>query len=107
MECVSCKGKLKHLGITAPHRSTLAYANGHRPWQLYELIFLQLLDRCRLHVGDHKKFRFKNKLVSLDSTTIDLCLSMFNWVHFRRAKREPSNSICSWIMMAICLPLRL
>ena len=82
----SCEGKLKHLGITAPHRSTLAYANGHRPWQLYESIFLQLLDRCRLHVGDHKKFRFKNKLVSLDSTTIDLCLSMFNWAHFRRAK---------------------
>ncbi len=82
----SCEGKLKHLGITAPHRSTLAYANGHRPWQLYEAIFLQLLDRCRLHVGNHKKFRFKNKLVSLDSTTIDLCLSMFNWAHFRRAK---------------------
>jgi hypothetical protein len=82
----SCEGKLKHLGITAPHRSTLAYANGHRPWQLYETIFLQLLDRCRLHVGDHKKFRFKNKLVSLDSTTIDLCLSMFNWAHFRRTK---------------------
>ena len=82
----SCEGKLKHLGITAPHRSTLAYANEHRPWQLYETIFLQLLDRCRLHIGDHKKFRFKNKLVSLDSTTIDLCLSMFNWAHFRRAK---------------------
>jgi hypothetical protein len=82
----SCEGKLKHLGITAPNRSTLAYANGHRPWQLYEKLFLQLLDRCRIQVGGKKKFRFKNKLVSLDSSTIDLCSSMFNWAHFRRTK---------------------
>jgi hypothetical protein len=82
----SCEGKLKHLGITAPNRSTLAYANGHRPWELYEKLFLQLLDRCRIQVGGKKKFRFKNKLVSLDSSTIDLCLSMFNWAHFRRTK---------------------
>jgi hypothetical protein len=82
----SCEGKLKHLGITAPHRSTLAYANEHRPWQLYEQLFLQLLQRCRTQVGSKRKFRFKNKLVSLDSTTIDLCLSMFNWAHFRRTK---------------------
>ncbi len=82
----SCEGKLKHLGITAPNRSTLAYANEHRPWELYQKVFLQLLERCRLQGGGRKKFRFKNKLVSLDSTTIDLCLSMFNWAHFRRTK---------------------
>ena len=35
----SCEGKLAHLGITAPARSTLAYANAHRPWQLYEQVF--------------------------------------------------------------------
>src|SRR4030042_1167190 len=40
----SCEGKLKHLGISAPSHSTLAYANEHRPWQLYQLLFLQLLD---------------------------------------------------------------
>ncbi len=82
----SCEGKLKHLGITAPCRSTLAYANEHRPWQLYEHLFVQFLDRCRSQVPGRKKFRFKNKLVSLDSTTIDLCLSIFNWAHFRRTK---------------------
>ncbi len=82
----SCEGKLKHLGITAPSRSTLAYANEHRPWQLYQRVFLQLLQRCRMQVGGRKKFRFKNKLVSLDSNTIDLCLSMFTWAHFRRTK---------------------
>jgi len=82
----SCEGKLKHLGIPAPSRSTLAYANEHRPWQLYERLFLQLLQRCRMQVRGRKKFRFKNKLVSLDATTIDLCLSMFDWARFRRTK---------------------
>jgi hypothetical protein len=82
----SCEGKLKHLGIPAPCRSTLAYANEHRPWQLYQHLFMQLLDRCRSQLPGKKKFRFKNKLVSLDSTTIDLCLSIFNWAHFRRTK---------------------
>jgi hypothetical protein len=82
----SCEGKLKHLGITAPCRSTLAYANEHRPWQLYQHLFSQLLDRCRSELPSMRKFRFKNKLVSLDSTTIDLCLSIFNWAHFRRTK---------------------
>ncbi len=82
----SCEGKLKHLGIPAPSRSTLAYANEHRPWQLYEKIFLQLLQRCRMQGGGRKKFRFKNKLVSLDATTIDLCVTMFDWARFRRTK---------------------
>jgi hypothetical protein len=77
---------LKHLGIAAPSRSSLAYANGHRPWQLYQEVFLQLLERCRMQVGGRKKFRFKNKLVSLDSSTIDLCLSIFDWARFRRTK---------------------
>ena len=39
----SSEGKLKHLGITAPSRSTLAYANEHRPWQLYRAVFQELL----------------------------------------------------------------
>lgn len=82
-----CEGKLKHLGIQAPSHSTLAYANEHRPWQLYQLLFLELLQQCQntLNLGKHK-FRFKNKLVSLDSTVIDLCLAMFDWARFKRAK---------------------
>lgn len=82
----SCEGKLKHLGITAPKRSTLAYANEHRPWELYQKAFFALLNQCRAQVVGKKKFRFKNKLVSLDSTTIDLCLSIYDWAHFRRTK---------------------
>jgi len=96
----SCEGKLKHLGITAPNRSTLAYANEHRSWELYQKVFLQLLERCRMQAGERKKFRFKNKLVSLDSTTIDLCLSIFDWARFRRTKGA-INSICFWITMGI------
>ena len=42
----SSEGKLRHLGITAPARSTLAYANEHRPWQLYQTLFEQLLGIC-------------------------------------------------------------
>ena len=42
----SCEGKLHHLGIASPKRSTLSYANKHRPWQLYEKVFYRLLDRC-------------------------------------------------------------
>ena len=83
----SCEGKLKHLGISAPPRSTLGYANEHRPWELYQLIFLTLLDRCHNQVNLKKrKFRFKNPLVSLDSSFIDLCLEMYNWAHYRRTK---------------------
>ena len=81
----SCEGRLAHLGVTAPSRATLAYANAHRPWQLYEQVFYQLLARCR-EVGGTKKFRFKNKLLSLDATVIDLCAEMFPWAAFRRTK---------------------
>jgi len=81
------EGKLKHLGIpNAPKRSTLAYANEHRPWQLYETVFHQLLSRCESEARGKKKFRFKNKLVSLDSTCIDLCAEVFNWAHYKRTK---------------------
>jgi hypothetical protein len=82
----SCEGKLSHLGIEAPKRSSLAYANEHRPWQLYEQLFSRLLERCRTAVARPHKFRFKHKLVSLDSTVIDLCVSVFDWAHFRRTK---------------------
>ena len=86
----SCEGKLKHLGVSdSPKRSTLAYANRHRPWSLYQTVFEQLLAKCQLAVagrGGRKKFRFKNKLISLDASVIDLSLSLFNWAQFRRTK---------------------
>lgn len=83
----TCEGKLVHLGIRAPSRSSLAYANEHRPWELYQTVFFNLLERCRVQAaGFKRKFRFKNKLMSLDSTTIDLCVKVFDWAKFRRTK---------------------
>jgi hypothetical protein len=82
----SVEGKLQHLGVgRAPVRSTLSYANAHRPAALFEEIFYGLLGRCQGLVGP-RKFRFKNKLYSLDATVIDLCLAVFDWAKFRRAK---------------------
>jgi len=85
-----CLGKLKHLGISkVPNKSTLSYANQKRPALLYEGLFWTMMQRFRQngHLGVRKrKFRFKNKLLSLDSTTISLCLQLFPWAQFRRAK---------------------
>ena len=85
-----CLGRLVHVGIArAPCRSTLSYANEHRPAALFEDLFFSALARFREQqgLGTRKhKFRFKNKLLSLDSTTISLCLTMFPWAKFRRAK---------------------
>ena len=82
----SCEGKLAHLGIEVPPRSSLSYANSHRPWELFEKVFHQLFARISGEFHGRHKFRFKNKLMSLDSTTIDLCLSAFDWAKFRRTK---------------------
>jgi len=85
-----CLGRLVHLGIAkAPCRSTLSYANEHRPAALFEELFWTAAARFREQqaLGSRKhKFRFKNKLLSLDSTTISLCLTLFPWAKFRRAK---------------------
>jgi transposase len=87
------EGKLRHLGLpAAPARSTLAYANEHRPWQLYRTVFDQLLAKCQTLAASQpgtrkkRKFRFKNPLLSLDASVIDLCATMFDWAKFRRTK---------------------
>lgn len=85
-----CLGKLAHLGVgKAPNKSTLSYANAHRPAALYQDLFYATYKHFQRVGGfGHRKtkFRFKNKLLSLDSTTISLCLSLFPWAEFRRAK---------------------
>jgi hypothetical protein len=83
----ACEGKLRHLGVVqSPKRSTLAYANEHRPWQLYQTVFEQLQKKCQREVRGGKKFRFKNKLLSLDGSVIDLSATMYDWAKFRRTK---------------------
>lgn len=82
----SCEGKLQALGMKhAPGASTLSYANAHRPWQIFEATFYDILAKVQA-LAPRKKFRFKNKLFSLDSTTIELCVSMFDWAKFRTTK---------------------
>jgi hypothetical protein len=82
----SCEGKLKHLGLEQePKRSTLSYANAHRPWELYEKLFYDLLAQCQA-ISPKKKFRFKNRLLTMDSTTVELCASMFDWARWRQTK---------------------
>ena len=82
-----CIGKLRHLGMKgAPNKSTLSYANSHRPWKMYRDLFYETLNICKKAAPGKHKFRFKNKLLSMDSSTISLCLSLFPWAKFRRTK---------------------
>lgn len=82
----SCEGRLSHLGTTAPAKSTLAYANTHRNWELFQKVFEQLYEHCRTDLGLGSKFRFKNPLLSIDSTHIGLCSEMFPWATYSRQK---------------------
>ena len=78
-------GNLYHLGAKPVSRSTFADANNMRPASFYEALFTKLYQRCRI-VSPKHKFKFKNKLFSLDASVIDLSLSVFPWARFRRTK---------------------
>jgi hypothetical protein len=82
------EGKLKHLGVErAPARSTLAYTNEHRPWQIYRTVFEDLVRICQNEARERqRKFRFQHPLLSLDSTVIPVCLEMFEWAKYGRTK---------------------
>ena len=82
----SCEGRLSHLGTRVPSRSTLAYANGHRDWKLYERVFHLLYEFCVKDLALKTKFKFKNPLLSIDSTHIGLCSEMFPWATYSRQK---------------------
>ena len=77
--------KLYHLGIRSVSRSSLSRVNESQSYELYEALCAKLLARCQFHAPKHN-FRFKNKLYSLDASTIDLCLSVFPWAKFRATK---------------------
>jgi hypothetical protein len=83
------EGKLKHLGLpAAPNRSTLSYANEHRPWQLFESVFDKLYGRCSAvaQAQGQRKFALPKKLLSMDSTMISLCTSLYPWAKYMRRK---------------------
>jgi IS4 transposase len=80
--------QLYHMGIRSEvSRSTLADANEKRNWRIYA-DFAQVLikEAQRLYAGDSFALELAETVYALDSTTIDLCLSLFPWAHFRRTK---------------------
>jgi len=84
----SATGNLNHLGIIkAPSKSTVSYQNKHRDWTLFRDYYYQLLSQLNYQVGfKQKKFRIKSKIFLLDSSTISLCLSLFDWAKYKRHK---------------------
>jgi hypothetical protein len=87
--CLSAQaGKLYHMGLReAVKRSTLADANESRDWRIYANFAQRLIDQARkLYVQEDLGLELSNTVYALDSTTIDLCLSVFPWAHFRSTK---------------------
>jgi len=77
--------KWYHIGLIDIKRSTLSDNMNKRPYQIYEGLFYKLHERCKSVTPKHK-FKFKNPLYSIDSTTIDLCLKIFPWAKYRKRK---------------------
>ena len=87
--CLSAQpAKLWHMGFGRPvRRSTLADANEVRDWRIYEEFAQRLIAQARrLYIGESLLEDLDNTVYALDSTTIDLCLSLFPWAHFRSTK---------------------
>jgi hypothetical protein len=87
--CLSAQpAKLWHMGFRGPvRRSTLADANQDRDWRIYAEFAQRLIAQARrLYAGESLLADLNNTVYALDSTTIDLCLSLFPWAHFRSTK---------------------
>jgi hypothetical protein len=87
--CLSAQpAKLYHMGFRGPvRRSTLADANEARNWRIYAEFAQRLIAQARrLYEGESLLGDLDNTVYALDSTTIDLCLSLFPWAHFRSTK---------------------
>ena len=84
----SATGNLNHLGIDkAPSKSTISYQNKHRDWKLFREYYYQLLGSLGQQANFKRvKFRIKSKIFLLDSTTISLCLNIFDWAKYKTAK---------------------
>jgi hypothetical protein len=84
----SATGNLNHLGIQkAPSKSTISYQNKHRDFHLFKDYYYQLLGSLGQQAGFKQvKFKIKSKIFLLDSTTISLSLSLFDWAKYKTAK---------------------
>jgi IS4 transposase len=80
--------KLYHAGFRGRIvRSTLMHANEKRSWEIYRDLAQELIRTARdLYADDTFSVAIENTAYALDSTTIDLCLNLFPWAHFRRSK---------------------
>ena len=80
--------KLYHMGFREPiAKSTLADANELRDWRIWERFAAHLIAQARqLYLDEDLGLDLTNTVYALDSTTIDLCLSVFPWAHFRSTK---------------------
>ena len=84
----SATGNLNHVGVeNAPSKSTISYQNKHRSYQIFKDYYFELLKSLGQQPGFKQvKFRIKSKIFLLDSTTISLCLSLFDWAKYKTAK---------------------
>ena len=84
----SATGNLNHLGVqNAPSKSSVSYQNKNRNWELFRDFYYLLLQRLGQQAGfKQTKFKIKSKIFLLDSTTISLCLSVFDWAKYKTAK---------------------
>ena len=84
----SATGNLNHLGVEkAPSKSTLSYQNQRRDWELFRDYYYKLLETLGQQAYKRRvKFRIKSKIFLLDSTTISLCLSLFDWARYKTTK---------------------
>ena len=82
------QSKLFHMGLKAlPARSTLSDALNQRDWRIYHALAQRLIVRARtLYAQEPSVLELDASVYALDSTTIDLCLSLFEWAPFRSTK---------------------
>lgn len=81
----AARKRLYHWGLRNVARSTFADANNSRPMDFFKNLFGEMYALCAVKAPKYK-FRFKSKLLSMDATTIKLCLSLFPWASFRQGK---------------------
>lgn len=77
--------KLYHLGCQPVKRSTLSDANNKRDYRIYEDLFFNMYERVQ-KLAPKYKLDLPKELYIMDSTTIDLCLKLYPWAHFRKNK---------------------
>jgi hypothetical protein len=107
--CLSVQAsKLYHMGLREPiRRSTLADANEPRDWRIYADLAQRLIAQARKrYATEDLGLDLTNTVYALDSTTIDLCLSVFPWAHFRTTKACPWRKQGAAVKMHTLLDLR-